>query len=99
MPAIFFFGDAVSAAGWHLAGVQTVVPAEGQEADLLTRACAPSTQLVLLTAAVAYRLPVALQQRLFALVAPLVLVLPDVRDQVAMPDLADGVRQQLGVSS
>ena len=97
MPAILFCGDAVSATGWRLAGVQTVVPEPGQEAESVTRACAPPTQLVLLTAAVAHGLPAALQQQLFALVSPLVLVVPDVRDQVALPDLADGVRRQLGV--
>ncbi|MEO5363329.1 MAG: hypothetical protein H7838_06860, partial [Magnetococcus sp. DMHC-8] len=92
-----FVGDAVSATGWRLAGVQTVVPAAGEEATVLTRLCTPPAQLVLLTAAVAQRLPVALQQHLFALVAPLVLVVPDARDQVAMPDLAENVRRQLGV--
>ena len=97
MAAILFVGDTVSATGWHLAGVQTVVPEPGQEAALLTRVCAPPTQLVLLTAAVAQSLPIVLQRRLYALVSPLVLVVPDVRDQVAMPDLADGVRRQLGV--
>ncbi len=99
MSAILFVGDAISATGWRLAGVQTRVPDPGQEAEWLTRLCAPPTQLVLLTAAVAQTLPAPLQQRLFALASPLVLVVPDVQERVAMPDLADGVRRQLGVGS
>lgn len=97
MPGILFIGDAVSAAAWRLAGVQTRVPEPGQEAALLTQVCTPPTQLLLLTAAIAQTLPPPLQQRIFSLVSPLVLVVPDVRDTVAMPDLAESVRKQLGV--
>jgi vacuolar-type H+-ATPase subunit F/Vma7 len=97
MPAILFIGDAVSAAGWRLAGVESMVPATGEEVALLTRALTPPTQLVLLTAAVAQALPTPLRQRIFALLSPLVLVVPDVRDAVAMPDLAESVRKQLGM--
>ncbi|MEO5352999.1 MAG: hypothetical protein H7835_07280 [Magnetococcus sp. XQGC-1] len=97
MPAILFIGDAVSAAGWRLAGVESMVPATGEEVALLTRVCTPPTQLVLLTAAVAQTLPTPLRQRLFAQLSPLVLVVPDVRDTVVMPDLAESVRKQLGV--
>ncbi|MEO5339229.1 MAG: hypothetical protein H7837_01735 [Magnetococcus sp. MYC-9] len=97
MAAIHLVGDPVSAAAWRLAGVQCVVPAVGQEAELLTRLCAPPTQLLLLTAAIAQGLPTSLQQRLFCLTSPLVLVVPDVQQRVEMPDLAESVRRQLGV--
>ncbi|MBF0162005.1 MAG: hypothetical protein HQL88_06930 [Magnetococcales bacterium] len=97
MAAILFVGDALSGAGWALAGVQVVVPGAGEEAEWLTQLCAPPTQLLLLTVAVARSLPLALQQRLFTLVTPLVLVVPDVQGSLPMPDLAETVRKQLGV--
>ncbi|MBF0182902.1 MAG: hypothetical protein HQM06_00730 [Magnetococcales bacterium] len=99
MPAILFVGDAVSASGWRLAGVQTLVPEAGTEAECVTQHAVAPTQLVLLTAAIAQTLPASVQQRLFALVSPMVLVVPDLRDQCAMPDLAETVRKQLGVGA
>jgi vacuolar-type H+-ATPase subunit F/Vma7 len=97
MAEIFFFGDALSASGWRLAGVQSILPEPGTEAEQLQQLCAPPAQLVLLSAAIAHDLPAALQQRLFSLVSPMVLVVPDLRNQAALPDLADTVRKQLGV--
>lgn len=97
MPAILFVGDAVSAAGWRLAGVETWVADRGEEAELLTRASRPPTQLLLMTTAVAHRLPPPLQRRLFASVTPLVLVVPDLLAHEEMPDLAVTVRKQLGM--
>ncbi|MBF0401860.1 MAG: Vacuolar H+transporting two-sector ATPase F subunit [Magnetococcales bacterium] len=99
MPAIRFVGDAVSAAAWRLAGVECWVPEAGEESAMITRLCLPPTQLLLLTAALAQRLPVSLQQRIFASLAPLVLVVPDVQMAVAMPDLVETVRKQLGVGA
>ncbi|MBF0097827.1 MAG: Vacuolar H+transporting two-sector ATPase F subunit [Magnetococcales bacterium] len=97
MSAILFFGDALSASGWRLAGVQSIIPEPGTEAEQLKQLCAPPAQLVLLSAAIAQALPEALQQRLFTLVSPMVLVVPDLRNPAALPDLAETVRKQLGV--
>ena len=43
------------------------------------------------------QLPVADLDRLLSRVAPAVVVVPDVRGQAVMPDLANRLRQQLGV--
>ncbi|WP_130471548.1 hypothetical protein [Candidatus Magnetaquicoccus inordinatus] len=97
MPDLLFIGDSFSASAWRLAGVHTLVAEPGREAEQVSQLCTPPAQLVLLSAAIVHSLPVALQQRLFTLVSPMVLVVPDLREASAMPDLAEIVRKQLGV--
>jgi vacuolar-type H+-ATPase subunit F/Vma7 len=91
-----YIGDAVSAAGYRLAGLRVHVP---DTAELLTQIEQASNDapLVLLGADLAAQLPVAALDRLLAAVTPAVVVVPDVRGQAVLPDLASRLRQQLGV--
>jgi vacuolar-type H+-ATPase subunit F/Vma7 len=95
---IVFIGDEVSAAGYRLAGAETYVPARGEEAAVFA-AARTRAALVLVTAEYAARLPAAELSRAQAALAPLTLVIPDVRARVAPADLGRLVRQQLGMEA
>jgi len=94
---IIFIGDEVAAAGFRLAGVRVAVPQPGEEAATLADA-RETADLVLIGAEVAARLPQALVRDAVAATAPLVLVVPDVRGRVTLPDAAAILRGQLGVT-
>ncbi len=98
MPAPIFMGDAVSAAGWRLAGVRTVVPESGQETAGFIKLL-KETELLLLTAEVARELPETLLEKGLASVSPLVLVVPDVRGRVVPSDLSQQMQAQLGLGN
>ena len=91
-----YIGDVVSATGYRLAGLRVQVP---DTADLLAQIeqAANDASLVLLGADLAAQLPVAALDRLLSAVSPAVVVVPDVRGQAELPDLANRLRQQLGV--
>ncbi len=91
-----FIGDEVSAVGFRLAGFRTEVPAPGEEAARLHRACEEAA-LVLVTAEVAARVPESELRHLQAAPGPLLLVVPDVRGRSTVPDLGAGLRRQLGL--
>lgn len=93
---VVFIGGEVAAAGFRLAGVRVAVPEPGEEAATLASA-RETADLVLLGAEVAERLPSAMVRDAVAATTPLVLVVPDVRGRVALPDAAAILRRQLGV--
>lgn len=91
-----YIGDEASAAGFRLAGARVIVPSAGDEAAALASARQSAT-LVLISADVATRIAardLALAQ---AALAPLTLIVPDLRGQIAMPDLTTRLRGQLGL--
>jgi vacuolar-type H+-ATPase subunit F/Vma7 len=98
MTAAAYLGDEVSAAGWRLAGVCVQTPPAGDEAAALqvARTQAP---LVLVSAAVASRIPTPALRAALAALAPLVLVVPDREGGVPMPDIATRLREQLGLQA
>lgn len=102
MPAmtspIVFLGDEVSAAGFRLAGVAVQVPLEGAEQQALAEA-ASSAELVLLTAALARRLPPALLERYQSGARPLLGIVPDINGGVWPADLAADIRRHLGIAA
>ncbi len=91
-----YIGDAVSAAGFRLAGLRIHVP-DTTELVMQIEQAATDAPLVLLGADLAAQLPVAELDRLLSAVTPAVVVVPDVRGQADLPDLANRLRQQLGV--
>ena len=95
MPVAVYIGDAVSAAGYRLAGLQVHVPA-GDVRPMIEQACRDAP-LVLLGADVAARLPDTELDRLLSGVAPAVVVVPDIRAHADLPDIATRLRAQLGV--
>lgn len=97
MRSLVFIGDEATAAGFHLAGMQVVVPAAGEEESVF-RTARSQADLVLVTAEAASRIPGQMLSEALAVGAPLVLVIPDVRGRGLPPDPAAGLRRQLGVS-
>ena len=96
MPAPIYLGDEVSAAGYRLAGAQVSVPERGTESASLAEACR-SAPLILVSAAVAARIPDAEMRRALAALAPLTLIVPDLTGEASVPDVAARLRQQLGL--
>ena len=93
-----YLGDEVTAAGFRLAGAQVHTPRPGEEPAALAwaRAQAP---LVLLSATVAAGVGKAAMRAALSAPAPLVLVVPDLHGEEALPDLAARLRGQLGLEA
>ena len=96
MSAPIYIGDEASAEGFRLAGVRIVVPEDGGEAAALAAALGRAP-LVLLSAAVAARIPEAPLRAAQAALAPLTLIVPDLAGIVPVPDVAARLRHQLGL--
>jgi vacuolar-type H+-ATPase subunit F/Vma7 len=98
MPAPVYLGDETSGAGFALAGVRVRVPAVGTEsaAFALARGEAP---LVLVSAAVAARVPEPELRRACLALAPLVVVVPDLAGTLPLPDLAAQLGRELGLET
>jgi vacuolar-type H+-ATPase subunit F/Vma7 len=91
-----FIGDEVSAQGYRLAGLQTLIPGEG---DLLAlvKLCCEQAPLVLIDASVAQAIPAAALDALLTGLAPPVVIVPAVRGTAPMSDIATRLRRELGV--
>ena len=96
MPLPCYIGDEVTAAGYRLAGANVDVPSPGKEAEALTAARA-NASIVLIAAGIAARIPPRELAAARASLAPLTLVVPDLRDESQLPDLAIRLRAQLGL--
>lgn len=95
MPAPVFIGDEATAAGYRLAGVRVIVPEPGGE--LAAWQGVGEAELVLMTAAVAQRLPPRVLEAAQAGLAPLFLEVPALIPGPELPDLARQVRARLGL--
>ena len=91
-----YIGDEVSAAGFRLAGARVIVPSVGEEAAALASARSSAT-LILISADVATRIPAHDLASARAALAPLTLIVPDLREEIPMTDLATTLRRQLGL--
>ena len=96
MFAPVFIGDEVSASGFRLAGLRVRVPQDEDVLTILQWAC-EQAPMVLISANVAQQLPATELDVYLARVSPPVVIVPDVRGQVKVPDIATRLRQQLGV--
>ena len=98
MSAPIFIGDEVSACAYRLAGIEVRTPAPGELTAALQEA-SNEYDLLLMTAQYAQQLSAGELAQLQARMRPLLLVVPDVREQVAVPDFAKALRSQLGVEA
>ncbi|MDE2209421.1 MAG: Vacuolar H+transporting two-sector ATPase F subunit [Betaproteobacteria bacterium] len=96
MPVPIYLGDEAGAAGYRLAGVETRIPAQGDEMAALQEARARAP-LVLVSAAVAAHIDSRALREALAALTPLVAVVPDTQAEVARPDLVARLRGQLGL--
>ncbi len=95
MPVPIYLGDEAGAAGYRLAGVETGIPAPGEEGAALQEARARAP-LVLVSAAVAAHIDARALREALAALTPLVVIVPDTQAEVARPDLVARLRGQLG---
>ena len=96
MAAPVFIGDEVTAAGFRLAGVRVRTPQDGELPAVLDWANS-TTSLIYITAQYAAALDQDQQYRLFTKRDPPVVVIPDIRQNTPVTDLATQLRAQLGV--
>lgn len=96
MVAPVFIGDEVTAAGFRLAGVRIRIPQEDELERVLDWAN-NNTSLIFITAEYAATLSQDQQSRMLSQQVPPVVVIPDIRSNIPMQDLATQLRAQLGV--
>jgi len=89
---IAYVGAEANAAGYRLAGARSCVPAPGAVAPAVAEAGAKS-DVVLLSAACAQRLPPALIESWVSRISPLLIVIPD----APLEDVGAALRRELGI--
>jgi vacuolar-type H+-ATPase subunit F/Vma7 len=99
MARIVYVGDEATAAGFRLAGVETVVPDAQDAAGTLRRAAADGAELILLSGAMAALVPLEELETALAREAPLLAIVPDVHGRGTPTDLAHDVRRALGIET
>lgn len=100
MARVLYLGDEVTAAGLRLAGVETRVVAPGNTVpEVLHETLEDECDCVLLSAALARCIPAPQLQDALRRGAPLLAVVPDVRSEERLPDLAAEVRGALGLET
>jgi vacuolar-type H+-ATPase subunit F/Vma7 len=93
-----YLGDEVSAAGYRLAGIEVIVTKDGEEAQSFARVPADAA-LMLVSSAVAARVPPATLQRAASALHPLLLIVPARGGEARAPELVQRLRVQLGLPS
>lgn len=96
MLAPVFIGDEVSAAGFRLAGMRIRTPLPEELPAVLSWAN-KNTSLILITAEFLEKLDKTMQQQLVSQLEPPVAVIPDIRVNTPIADLATQLRSHLGV--
>src|SRR3974377_2069046 len=91
-----FIGDELSAAGYRLTGIETLVPGAEAAAETLRAACKDAA-LVSMTAELARRAPAREIEAALTAEARAFAIVPDVRMGAPLPDLAKRLRRTLGI--
>lgn len=99
MARILYIGDAVTAAGYRLAGAETRIPPEGEVVEAIREAVSGDADLVLLSPALAESLPDPELAQLLAMERPLVALVPELYGEARPPDLKREVRAALGIEA
>jgi vacuolar-type H+-ATPase subunit F/Vma7 len=91
-----YIGDEATAAGFRLAGVRVRAVQDGEEAAAF--ATAPGdARLLLVSSSVAAGVRAAALDAALAALAPLMVIVPDLRGETPPPDLAARLRRELGL--
>lgn len=98
MNAPVYIGEELSAAGYRLAGAETVVADSAINVEELIEDAVARRPLVLLGAGVAAGLPPERLHALLRALKPRVVVVPDIAGTAAPPDLTSWLRGQLGMA-
>lgn len=95
---VVFIGDEVTAAGFRLAGIDTVTPAADRATEVFQRS-RRTAALVYLTPDVANALPASVLDGALRDLDPPVLVIPDIRRRHEVPDIPARILGLLGLES
>jgi vacuolar-type H+-ATPase subunit F/Vma7 len=95
--ASVFIGDEITAAGFRLAGMSVETPAPDQTAAALARV-RDTADVVYITAASARNVPDAVLREALHAVSPLFVIVPDIDQRVAPPDLSARILAVLGLA-
>lgn len=95
---VCFIGDEVTAAGFRMAGLRTIVPDAGSAARAFATAQADAA-IIYLTPEVAAEIPVQTREAALRAGEPLVLVVPDINGRLAPPDLPKRILGLLGLEA
>jgi vacuolar-type H+-ATPase subunit F/Vma7 len=98
MTRVVYIGDPPGAAGFRLAGVETLTPEAGDERDTVEQVLA-NCALLMVSTRVAASLATERRETLESALTPLFIVLPDSDDVMLPPDRLAGVLGQLGVET
>jgi vacuolar-type H+-ATPase subunit F/Vma7 len=98
MSTAIFIGDELSAAGFRLTGIETMVPAL-EDAGAALADARQRAGLVIMTAELAERIPAAELEAAMLAEAPTLAILPDVLFRSEPPDLGKKLRSVLGIES
>jgi vacuolar-type H+-ATPase subunit F/Vma7 len=90
-----YMGEEATAAGFRLAGADVRVVEQGESAAFTAGGAEAS--LVLVSSSIAARARGSVLDAALAALSPLMVIVPDVRDEVREPDLAVRLRHELGL--
>lgn len=97
--SIGYIGDELCATGYRLAGAQTFVSDAVTDLNELLKSALQQTSLLLIGADVAAALPSKQLHDLLRSLKPLVVVVPNIQGDQAVPDLSSWLRGQLGMNA
>lgn len=98
MGAAIFIGDELSAAGFRLTGIETLVPKPDAVESTFAEARSRGS-LVIITADIARRIPSPQIEAAMLAEAPTVAIIPDVLFSAPVPDLIRRLRSVLGIET
>jgi vacuolar-type H+-ATPase subunit F/Vma7 len=98
MGRAIFIGDELSAAGFRLTGIETLVPEPGAVGSALDDASARGS-VVIITADLARHIPAPQLEAAMLAEAPTLAIIPDVLFRAAVPDLTRRLRSVLGIEA
>ncbi len=98
MGAAIFIGDELSASGFRLTGVETLVPKPGTVSSAFADARARGS-LVVITADLARHIPALQLEAAMLAEAPTLAIVPDVLFRAPPPDLIRRLRSVLGIET
>jgi len=99
MNSIVFIGDELTATGFRLIGIETIVPGDNVIAGAIFAQARKTAGLVIVTAATAQTIATAELDAALLADRPIVAVVPDVLLRTHPPDLARRLRAMLGIES
>jgi vacuolar-type H+-ATPase subunit F/Vma7 len=99
MARILYLGDEMTAAGFRLAGLETLVTDPAAAGEGLREALAGDFDCVLFSGRLTDHVPPALLRQALEGVEPLFTVVPDIRGHAAPADLVLEVRNALGIEA